>query len=115
MKAIYGLYREGTSAQSAVGPAVAPRPADLVRAGAIIDATAIAAREAEDATSAEPEHRRAAPWSEAVSTAMPALVPPRAMEGPPVRLLTTTAAGREELQSKSRRGTTAPEASLATA
>jgi hypothetical protein len=44
-----------TSAQSAVGPAVAQRPADLVRAGAIIDATAVAAREAEDATSAEPE------------------------------------------------------------
>src|SRR3954463_13645144 len=43
-----------TSAQSAVGPAVAQRPADLVRAGAIIDATAVEAREAEDATSAEP-------------------------------------------------------------
>src|SRR5947209_2407995 len=44
-----------SSAQSAVGPAVVQRPADLVRAEAMIDATAMAAREAEDATSGAPE------------------------------------------------------------
>src|SRR3954470_4897834 len=44
-----------SSAQSAVGPAIVQRAADLVGAAAVIDATAFAARQADDATSAEPE------------------------------------------------------------